>query len=110
AFFPFVVGRIWVEALAPDQVDIGPRLRSDISGHIHVVTIADVNDVRSHAAARRSGPAIPRPPILRYQRGTSRAVGVEFSVAANNRGRVVNLDLAIEGEDLAGGKENCGNE
>ena len=81
AFFPFVVGRIRVEGLAPDHVDGGFGLRSDIRGDVHVVAVADVNDVGRQSAARERGPASPRPAVVRDQRSAARAVGVELAVA-----------------------------
>ena len=50
ALFPLVVGGIRVEGLAPYHVDGGFGLRPDVRGDIHVVAVADVNDVGGHPA------------------------------------------------------------
>jgi hypothetical protein len=96
ALLPFVVGGLRVERPVPDQVDGRFGLRSDVGGHIHVVPIANVEDVRGQAATRERCAPPPRPAVVRDQRGAAGAVGVEPVVTADDRRRVVNADLAVE--------------
>ena len=107
AFFPLVVGRIRVEGLAPDHVDRGFGLRPDVRGDIHVVAVADVNDVGGQPAARERGPASPGPAVVGDQGRAAGAVGVEFAVAPHDRGGVVDSDLAVQRKDQRSQRENC---
>ena len=99
AFFPLVVGRIRVEGLVRDHVDGGFGLRPDVRGYIHVVAVADVNDVGGQPAARERGAAFPGPAVIGDQGRTAGAVGVEFAVAPHDGGGVVDPDLAVQCQD-----------
>ena len=96
ALFPLVVGGLRVERLRPDHVDRRLGLRADVGGDIHVVPIANVNDVRRQTATRERCAPPPRPAVVRDQRAAAGAVGVEPVVAPDDRRRVVNADLAVE--------------
>jgi hypothetical protein len=96
ALFPFVVGGLRVERPGPDHVDRRLGLRADVGGDIHVVPIANVNDVRRQTATRERRAAPPRPAVVRDQRAAAGPVGVEPLVALDDRRRVVNADLAVE--------------
>ena len=106
ALFPFVVGRIRIEGLAPDHVDRGLGLRPDVGGDIHVVAVADVNDVGGQPAARERGPAPPGPAVVGDQRRTAGAVGVELAVAQHDGGGIVDPDLAVQCKDQRSQRKN----
>ena len=104
AFFPFVVGGIRVEGLAPYHVDGGFGLRPDVRSHIHVVAVADVNDVGGHSPAGGRNPSTPGPAVVGDQGSAAGAVGVESAVAPHDSGGVVDPDLAVQRK---GKREDC---
>ena len=70
ALFPFVVGGLRVERPGPDHVDRRLGLRADVGGDVHVVAIANVNDVR--APDRDGGVRCPAATSSRRPRPASR--------------------------------------
>ena len=106
ALFPLVVGGIRVEGLVRDHVDGGFGLRPDIRGDIHVVAVAEVNDIGGQAAARERGAAFPGPAVIGNQRPTARAVGVELAVAQRDGGGVVDPELAVQRQRQRSQREN----
>ena len=91
------VGGLGIQGLGPHGGDVaaGLALGAGIAGAVgHEVAVADLDDVRGHAAAGADGAVMPGPAVLRDEAAGACAESIVFSVALDDRGRVVDVDVA----------------